>query len=447
VKAKTEAQRDGSAGPALPVSNVRQRTERNMIPKSITDLPDDCYAGHAVFVRVDFNVPLADGQIREDYRLRRTIPTIEYLSRRGAKVILASHLGKPKGKRIPELSLKPIANRLSSILHVPTVKFVEDIVGESVNTTVNAMKSGEVLLLENLRFDAGEEANDPAFCAKLATLAEIYVNEAFGTMHRAHASTYGAAQLFQERLAGFLVKKEIEILSKVRDQATTPFIVVVGGIKIKDKLSALKTLLPKADRILLGGGIAFTFLAAQAQETGDSPVEEDYLPWAQETLAQYGQKLFLPQDHVIARALDDRREVHVVQGTIPNGFTGFDIGPETTLAYTHELMRGEGTMFWNGPLGAFEKDEFAEGTVSLARAMALAHWRGATTVIGGGDTVAALRKAEVVETEVSHVSTGGGASLKYLGGENLPGLSVLTVKTAERREVGPERGLPALQLF
>lgn len=400
-----------------------------MLKKSIRDLPDDRYAGKSVFVRVDFNVPIQDGKIGEDYRLRRTVPTIEYLSQRGAKVILASHLGKPKGKPVPALSLKPVADRLSSMLIVPGVKFVGQVVGESVHKEIEGMSPGEVLLLENLRFYSGEEANDPVLCKQLGTLGEIYVSEAFGTMHRRHASTYGAAELFRERLAGFLVEKEINVLAQVRDRPTRPFIVVVGGIKIKDKLSALKALIPKADRILLGGGIAFTFLAAQGSVMGDSPVEHDYIEWAKEMLTQYGEKLLLPQDHVIANALGDRTEVRVVQRTIPRGARGFDIGPESTLAYTHELIRGQGTIFWNGPFGAFEDDEFAEGTVNIARAMALAQWRGAMTVIGGGDTVAALRKAEVYETEVTHISTGGGASLKYIGGENLPGLSVLTEKT------------------
>jgi len=400
-----------------------------MRKRSITDLPDDRYAGTPVFVRVDFNVPIQNGRIQEDYRLRRTIPTIEYLSRRGAKVILASHLGKPKGKPVPDLSLKPVADRLSSTLIVPAVKFVGDVVGASVNKTVDAMNPGEVLLLENLRFHSGEEANDPAFCQQLATLGEIYVNEAFGTMHRAHASTYGAAQLFQERLTGYLVEKEVGVLTQVRDHPARPLIVVVGGIKLKDKLSALKALIPKADKILLGGGIAFTFLAAQGRVIGDSPVEQDYLLWAKEMLAQYRHKLLLPKDHVIAKALDDVTGIEVIPGNIPKGLKGFDAGPEAILAFTHELMQGEGTIFWNGPLGAFEKDEFAEGTVSIARAMALAHWRGAMTVIGGGDTVATLRKAEVLETEVSHISTGGGASLKYIGGETLPSFSVLTEKT------------------
>jgi phosphoglycerate kinase len=288
------------------------------------------------------------------------------------------------------------------------------------------MKSGEVLLLENLRFESGEEANDPVFATQLASLAEIYVNDAFGTIHRAHASTYGAAQLFSNRLAGFLVSKEMEVLSQVRDHPAGPFRVVVGGIKIKDKLSALNALLPKADTVLLGGGIAYTFLAAEGVATGDSPVEQEFMPWAKEMLTQYRGKILLPEDHVIARSVEERDGLQNVHRAIPAGFKGLDIGRDASLTFAHELLRGTGTVFWNGPLGTFEVDEFADGTVDIARAMALAHWRGAFTVIGGGDTVAALRKAEVLETEVSHVSTGGGASLKFIGGEALPGITVLS---------------------
>lgn len=392
----------------------------------LSDLPDDRYRDRRVFVRVDFNVPIQDGRVREDYRLRRVIPTIEYLSRRGARVILASHLGRPKGTRVPALSLKPVADRLASMLKVPGVRFIGEIVGEDVRKAVEGLQSGEVLLLENLRFHPGEETNDPQLSQELASLADLYVNEAFGTAHRAHASTYGAAQLFRERLAGFLVKKEMEVLDQVRDRPVRPFTVVVGGIKIKDKLSALQTLIPKADQILLGGTIAYTFLTAKGVSIGDSPVEKEYVPWAKDVLAQYGDHVRLPSDHVVALSLQERRGFQIVHGAVPEGFQGFDIGRETTLAYTHDLMRGEGTIFWNGPLGAFEVDEFADGTVDVARAMALAHGRGAMTVIGGGDTIAALRKAEVLETEVSHVSTGGGASLRYIGGEDLPGIAVLT---------------------
>ena len=400
-----------------------------MKKKIVSDLPDDRYTGRRVLVRVDFNVPIDKGQIREDYRLRRAIPTIEYLSQRGAKVILASHLGKPKGTVVPALSLKPVADRLRKMLKVPVVTFVGTVGGESVKHALDAMNPGEVLLLENLRFERGEEANDPVFARHLASLAELYVNDAFGTIHRAHASTYGAAQLFSDRLAGFLVSKEMEVLSQVRDHPARPFRVVVGGIKIKDKLSALKALLPKADTVLLGGGIAYTFLAAEGVATGDSPVEHEFIPWAKDVLNRYRERILLPEDHVIARSMEQRDGIQVVQRAIPPGFQGFDIGRDASLAFAHNLLEGTGTVFWNGPLGAFEVDEFADGTVDIARAMALAHWRGAFTVVGGGDTVAAVQKAEVLETEISHVSTGGGASLKFIGGEELPGISVLSEKS------------------
>lgn len=392
----------------------------------ISDLPDDRYTGRRVFVRVDFNVPISNGKIREDHRLRCAIPTIEYLTQRGATVILASHLGKPKGTVVPALSLKPVADRLREMLKVPAVKFVSAVVGEPVKHALAAMKPGEVLLLENLRFERGEEANDPIFAKQLASLADLYVNDAFGTSHRSHASTYGAAQLFADRLAGLLVGKEIDALRHVRDHPIRPFRVVVGGLKIQDKLAALKTLLPKADTVLLGGGIAYTFLAAQGVATGDSPVEQDFIPWAQDMLTKYREHILLPQDHVIARSTEQPDGIQIVHGTIPAGFKGLDIGHDTSLAFAHELLTGTGSVFWNGPLGAYEVDEFAGGTVDIARAMALAHWRGAYTVVGGGDTVAAVRKAEVLETEISHVSTGGGASLKFIGGEELPGITVLS---------------------
>ncbi|HMS86079.1 MAG TPA: phosphoglycerate kinase [Nitrospira sp.] len=392
----------------------------------ISDLPDDRYRERPVLVRVDFNVPLDHGQIREDYRLRQAIPTIEYLSQRGAKVMLASHLGKPKGKVVPALSLKPVADRLGQILRVPAVKFVDAVVGESVKHAVTAMKPGEVLLLENLRFEPGEEANDPVFAKQLASMAELYVNDAFGTMHRTHASTYGAAQLFAERAAGFLVGKEMDALSQVRDRPARPFRVVVGGIKIKDKLSALKALLPKADSVLLGSGIAYTFLAAEGVGIGNSPVEPEFIPWAKDVLAQFRTRILLPEDHVIATDVQQRDGLQLVHREIPAGFIGLDIGRNTALTFSHALLRESKTIFWNGPLGAFEVDECADGTVDIARAIALAHWRGAFTVVGGGDTVAAVRKAEVLETEISHVSTGGGAALKFIGGEELPGIAVLS---------------------
>jgi 3-phosphoglycerate kinase len=400
---------------------------------TLGDLPDDRYAGNCVFVRVDFNVTIENGQVREDYRLRRSIPTIEYLSQRGAKVILASHLGRPKGKPVSGLSLRPVAQRLATMLNGTELRFMNDFSCESVKKGVDELKAGGVLLLENLRFHSGEEANDPIFAKYLASLADLYVNDAFGTIHRMHASTYGAAMLFRERLAGFLVQKELEVLDKIRYHPVRPFIVIVGGIKIKDKLSALKTLIPIADRILLGGGISYTFLAAQGMEIGNSPVEPDFLPWASQMLSEYGKKILLPLDHIIAMDLEKPEGLQIIHGPIPEGYKGLDIGRETVLAYSHEIMDGKRTIFWNGPLGAFEVDEFADGTVEIARAIALARWRGAMTVIGGGDTVAALRKAEVLETEVTHVSTGGGASLRYIGGEDLPGIVVLTDKETDLR--------------
>ena len=395
---------------------------------SISDMPDDFYKGKRVFVRVDFNVPLGKGKIGEDYRIRRSISTIEYLAKRGGAVILASHLGRPKGKVVTELSLKPIAQRLSEVLRVRGVKFVDDCVGKNVRDNINQLAEGEVLLLENLRFHKEEEANDIEFSKELASLADVYVNDAFSTSHRKHASTYGMASFFRYRLAGFLVQKEIEVLSKVRDNPDKPFIVIVGGAKIKDKMSALKNLISKADRVLIGGAVAYTFLASKGISVGDSSIEGDFLDWANEIMTQSEEKIFLPEDHVVAHSIGKKREAKAIYGEIPTGFKGYDIGQSTTIRYTHEIMKGEGTVFWNGPMGVFEVDEFSHGTVDVARALALAYWRGAHTVVGGGDTMAALRKAEVLENEVDYVSTGGGASLEYLGGGDMPGISILSDK-------------------
>jgi phosphoglycerate kinase len=395
---------------------------------AISDMPDGFYKDKKIFVRVDFNVPIEKGRLREDYRIRRSIRTIEYLANRGAAVILASHLGRPKGKVIPDLSLKPVAERLSKVLRVKSVKFVNDCVGKKVKEAVNQLEVGEVLLLENLRFHKEEEANDNGFSKELASLADIYVNDAFSTSHRKHASTYGIASFFKERLAGFLVQNEIEILSKIRDNPDRPFTVIVGGAKIKDKIGALKNLISKADRVLIGGAVAYTFLSSKGISVGESLIEEDFLDWAQEVLTKSEEKIFLPEDHVVAPSMEKRAKAKLVQGEIPRGFMGFDIGQKTALRYTHEIMKGQGTVFWNGPMGAFEIDEFSHGTIDVARALSLAYWRGARTVVGGGDTAAALRKAEVLETEVDYVSTGGGASLEFLGGNELPGISILNDK-------------------
>jgi phosphoglycerate kinase len=395
---------------------------------SITDLTDDDYKGKKIFVRVDFNVPVEKGKVSEDYRIRRSIPTIEYLARKGAAVILASHLGRPKGKVTQKLSLRPIADRLSGVLKVNEVKFVEDCVGPEVKYSVTRLEQGEVLLLENLRFHKEEEANDPEFSKELASFADIYVNDAFSTSHRSHASTYGMASYFNYRLAGLLVEKELDVLGKIRDNPFRPFIVLVGGVKIKDKINALKNLIMKADKVLIGGGVAYTFLESKGISVGDSPIETDFSGWAKEVMTNYGQKIYLPEDHVIAPSAEKKGKSRSIDGEIPAGFIGYDIGQRTASIYTHEILSGEGTTFWNGPMGLFERDEFSHGTIDVARALSLAYWRGANTVVGGGDTIAALRKAEVLETEVDFVSTGGGASLAFLGGDELPGISVLSDK-------------------
>ncbi len=395
---------------------------------SITDLPDDDYKGKKIFIRVDFNVPVQKGKVSEDYRIRRSIPTIEYLAKRGSAVILGSHLGRPRGKVTRNLSLRPIADRLSEVLKVNEVKFVEDCVGAEVKYSVSRLEQGEVLLLENLRFHREEEANDPEFSKELASLADIYVNDAFSTSHRSHASTYGMVPHFDHRLAGLLVEKELGVLGKIRDNPFRPFMVIVGGAKIKDKISALRNLIMKADKVLIGGGVAYTFLESKGISVGDSPIEMDFRDWAKEVMAHYGEKICLPEDHVIAPTTDKRAKSRSIDGKIPEGFIGYDIGQKTASAYTHEILSGEGTIFWNGPMGLFEKEEFSHGTIDVARALSLAYWRGANTVVGGGDTIAALRKAEVLETEVDFLSTGGGASLVFLGGDELPGISVLSDK-------------------
>ncbi len=395
----------------------------------VSDLPDSEYRGKRVFVRVDFNVPIKDGRISEDYRIRRTIPTIDYLIARGAKVVLGSHLGRPGGRVVPELSLRPVADRLSELLGA-RVRFVGKSICDEVKRCIDEMDEGEVLLLENLRFHKEERANDPAFCRELGKLADIYVNDAFGTSHRSHASTYGMAKFFDKRLAGFLVHRELVSLTKLRENPEHPYLVIVGGVKIKDKINAVRSLLEKADKVLIGGGVAYTFLKAKGVPIGDSVTEDDdVVQWAREALERFGDKICLPVDHVVAEGLHrSKSDVKIVVGEkIPPGFRGFDIGPKTVAYYT-SLIKGQGTIFWNGPMGVFELDDFAAGTINIARAVALATWRGATTVVGGGDTIAALRKAEVLDSEITHISTGGGALLVFLDGQELPGISILNCR-------------------
>ena len=395
-----------------------------MTLRVITDLDDSTFRNKRVLVRVDFNVKIDNGAVGEDYRIRMTIPTIEYLTSRGAMVLLCSHLGRPN---VPtkRFSLAPVASRLSEILAGSKVRFVDDCIGEKVQNFTSEGQPGDVLLLENLRFYKEEEANDPAFCESLASLADIYVNDAFSTSHRKHSSTYGAARLFETRLAGLNLSREIEYLSMIKENPDRPFSLVIGGIKIKDKIGALENLLPKADKLLVGGGAAYTFLKAKGFNIGESIVDYDHLPWVTRALSEFGDKILLPTDHLVA-ASKDSNFTSLVERDIPNGLAGFDIGNKTVHRYSLEIGgTGKGTVFWNGPMGLFELGAFSNGTTNVAKSMALAFWRGSKTLIGGGDTLEAMKRAGVTESEVSHVSTGGGATLRFLADDGMPGISVL----------------------
>ena len=389
----------------------------------IDDLPDSEYRGKRVFVRVDFNVPVKDGKITEDYRIRRTIPTIDYLAERGAKVILASHLGRPRGRRIEDLSMRPVALRLSEFLGTE-VSFPGAVFGKKVENASKKLKEGQVMLLENLRYHAQEMENDADFSKKLSLLADIYVNEAFGTSHRAHASTYGMTEYFDKKLAGFVVGSEIKFLSRLLKKPKKPYVVIVGGMKIKDKIEALKNIIKKAQKVLIGGGVAYTFLAARGVKVGRCSVEVEMLKWAEKALDTYKDKIVLPVDHVMAEGVDGKKKIVVTGENISDDMTAFDIGPKTIEKFVSHI-KGKGTVFWNGPMGFFEEDDFSNGTTSIARSFALATWRGATTILGGGDSVAALKKSGVKLSEVTHVSTGGGACFEFLGRFDLPGISIL----------------------
>ena len=393
----------------------------------ISDLEDSEYSGKTTLVRVDFNVSVNNGLIAEDYRIRMTLPTIEYLTKRDSKVVLASHLGRPQRPQ-NRYSLLPVAKRLSEIIGRSRVRFVDNCVGEIVRKEIESMDKGDILLLENLRFHKEEEANDLLFSEQLASLADIYVNDAFSTSHRRHASTYGAAKLFTIRLAGFNLNKEVEYLSMIKENPIKPFTLVVGGVKIKDKIGALENLLPKADKVLIGGAAAYTFLKAKGIRTGKSPIDFEHLSWVTNALSTFGDKIMLPSDHIIALSPQDS-SASMVKGDIPDNMSGFDIGNETVERYSAEVgAKGLGTVFWNGPMGLFEVGFFANGTMNIAKNMALAFWRGSKTLIGGGDTLEAMKKAGVSEGEVSHVSTGGGATLRFLAGDEMPGIVALNEK-------------------
>lgn len=399
-----------------------------MSKKTIADIPDKDLADKRVFVRCDFNVPLDEKQnITSDERIKASLPTIKYLIDKSAKLILASHLGRPKGEVKKELSLTPVQKRLSELLGKP-VKFVSDCIGQEVKNVVSELKEGEVLLLENLRFHKEEEKNDLEFAKNLASLADWYVNDAFGTAHRAHASTEGIAH-FLPAVAGFLMEKEITALEKLLENPEKPFLLILGGAKVSDKVGVIKNLLTKVDIVALGGGMAYAFLRAKNWSVGKSLLEEEMVPVAKEIVKKtYELHLYdfhTPLDHVMVEEISPDAETKIIErGAVPENMIGVDIGPLAVAEYTDAVRRAR-TIFWNGPLGIFEIDKFAKGTFAIARAVSESS---AFTVIGGGDTIAAITKAGIPLDKFSHISTGGGASLEFLEGKILPGIAVLQDK-------------------
>lgn len=394
---------------------------------SITDI--DLHDKRAL-TRVDFNVPFdKDGSISDDTRIVASLPSIRHMVERGAKVVLMSHLGRPKGKPNPEFSLRPVALRLAELLGRP-VGFAPACIGADTEALVAAMQPGDVLLLENVRFHAEEEANDPAFAAQLARLGDVYVNDAFGSAHRAHASTEGVARLLSPAVAGLLMQKEIDYLGKAVGNPARPYTAILGGAKISGKIDVIQNLMEKVDTLLIGGGMMFTFLKAKGLEIGSSLLEEDKLELAANILRdaeERGKTLLLPVDTVVADRFADDAEQRVVSvDGIPADMMGLDIGPETIALFARHIKASR-TVVWNGPMGVFEMPNFAKGTLAVAHAMVDATNEGATTVIGGGDSAAAIAQAGL-EDQVSHVSTGGGASLEFLEGKELPGVLALTDK-------------------
>ncbi len=380
--------------------------------------------GKRVFMRVDFNVPLAPGgkEITSDKRIKASLPSIQYALDHGAALILASHLGRPKGKPNPEMSLRPCAERLATLLGKP-VAMAPDCVGPQVQAMLP--KPGEVLLLENLRFHAEEEKNDPEFSKQLASLCDVYVNDAFGSAHRAHASTVGMIAYCKQAAAGLLMDKELEYLNKATKNPARPCVAILGGAKVSDKIEVIQNLMKVVDQLLIGGAMAYTFLRARGESTGKSLVEPDKIELAKSLLAEGGSKLMLPVDHVVASEFKAGAENEIVE-RVPDGKMALDIGPKTIAAY-EAVVAGAKTIIWNGPMGVFEMPPFDKGTVALAKAVAAASAKGAISVVGGGDSEKAIKSAGVAD-KISHVSTGGGASLEFLAGIELPGVAALETK-------------------
>lgn len=382
--------------------------------------------GKKVLVRCDFNVPIKDGNITDENRLLGALPTIKYLIDKGAKIILCSHMGKPKGEVKKELSLEPVAKRLSELLNTE-VKFAADdtVVGENAKKAVSEMKDGEVVLLENTRFRKEETKNEESFSKELASLADVFVNDAFGTAHRAHCSTVGVTEFVQVSVCGYLIQKELKFLGDTVENPERPFVAILGGAKVSDKINVINNLLDKVDTLIIGGGMAYTFLKAQGYTIGNSLVEEDKLEYSKEMVEkakEKGVKFMLPVDHVIGEKFDASTEPVITEDeNIKEGYMGLDIGPKTAKMYADEIKSSR-TVIWNGPMGVFEFENFAKGTLEVAKAMANSN---AVTVIGGGDSAAAVNQLGFGE-QMTHISTGGGASLEFLEGKELPGITALS---------------------